>query len=258
MPGAVILGALSSDVASGPQLIPDKLYKIRYHDTDCAANIEIQAYPDATMGRRMYLYGTRVDQVYDLPVFSIVLWTHRQGSIPKSPYERRVGPHVLATWNVINIDVRKLLASDMMKSGGLGIMPLIPLMKGADEALMSEAMRRVKEEAPAEEVGSLALLLTYFIGRRHTKHLAMSIYGRFFMSNIDLLKDSPLYPLLVKDARAEERIEMVRLMLEGRFGPPSDDLVAALQSASEAQLKAVAIHAGTETLAQLCQRLGLK
>ncbi len=61
LPGALVLGPLPTDVASGPQLLPDTLYKVRYYDTDCAANIEIQAYPDDTMPRRMYLYGTRVD-----------------------------------------------------------------------------------------------------------------------------------------------------------------------------------------------------
>jgi len=77
------------------------------------------------------------------------------------------------------------------------------------------------------------------------------------MSNIDLLKESPLYPLLVKDAEKDMRRSTVELVLEGRFGPLSDNLVATLKSASESKLKAVARHAGTETLAQLRKRLGL-
>ncbi len=136
-------------------------------------------------------------------------------------------------------------------------MPLIPLMKGADESVMTEAMRRVKEEAPSEDVGSLALLLTHFITRRHRKDLALSIYRRFFMSNIDLLKDSPLYPILVEDAKAEERIRMLRLTLEGRFGKLGEDMVGALKAADEATLTALAVHAGTDTLEQIRKRLGL-
>jgi hypothetical protein len=257
LPGAVVLGPLPSDVASGPQLLPDTLYKIQYHDLECAANIEIQAYPDETMPRRMYEYGTRIDVLYNLPVFSIVLWVHKSGSIPKSPYERRVGPHVLATWNFINIDVRKLSASAMMESGGLGIVPLIPLMQGANEQLMAEAMRRVKEEAPEEDIGSLALLLTHFIARKHKPELASLIYRRFFMSNIDLLKDSPLYPILTKEARVEGKRESIRDMLEGRFGPVGDDVIQALNKAGEETLKAIAVHAGTDTLEQIRSRLGL-
>lgn len=261
LPGAVVLGPLPTDVASGPQLLPDTLYKIQYYALECAANIEIQAYPDETMPRRMYEYGTRIDLLYNLPVFSIILWVHKKGGIPKSPYERRVGPHLLATWNFINIDVRKLSASAMMESGGLGIVPLIPLMQGADEQLMTEAMRRVKEEAPEEDVGSLALLLTHFISRKHRPELASLIYRRFFMSNIDLLKDSPLYPLLVEDAKIEERLKTLRevalLALEERFGAQGEDIAQALAKANAETLKAVAIHAGTDTLEQIRSRLGL-
>lgn len=81
------------------------------------------------------------------------------------------------------------------------------------------------------------------------------------MSNIDLLKDSPLYPLLVEDAkaeaRAEERIKMLQLTLEGRFGALSADMLEAMKVADEAALTALAVHAGTDTLEQVRSRLGL-
>jgi hypothetical protein len=145
----------------------------------------------------------------------------------------------------------------MMESGGLGIVPLIPLMQGANEQLMTEAMRRVKEEAPEEDVGSLALLLTHFISRKHKPELASLIYRRFFMSNADLLKDSPLYPILVEEAKRDERRATIRLVLEGRLGKLSDDVVEALKAADEATLTTIAVHAGTDTLEQIRSRLGL-
>ena len=81
------------------------------------------------------------------------------------------------------------------------------------------------------------------------------------MSNIDLLKDSPLYPLLVEDAkaeaRAEERIKMLQLTLEGRFGALNKDMLEAMKAADEATLTTIAIHAGTDTLEQIRSRLGL-
>ena len=51
--------------------------------------------------------------------------------------------------------------------------------------------------------------------------------------------------------------EVLLLALEGRFGPLSDDIRAAIQSADEATLTAIAQHAATETLEQLRARLGL-
>ncbi len=257
LPGAVVLGPLPTDVASGPQLLPDTLYKIQYYDLECAANIEIQAYPDETMPRRMYEYGTRIDVLYNLPVFSIVLWVHKTGRIPPSPYERRVGQHVLATWNFINIDVRKLSASAMMESGGLGVLPLMPFMQGANKEILTEAMRRLKEKEAEEDTRSLTLLLVDFISRRHSPGLATSIYERFFMGNIDFMKESPLYPILTKEARVEGKREAILAVLEGRLGKLSDDVVEALKVADEATLTTIAVHAGTDTLEQIRSRLGL-
>lgn len=257
LPGAVCLGPLPTDVASGPQLLPDRLHKIHYYDLDCAVNIEIQAYPDKTMARRMFEYGTRVDTLYDLPVFSVVLWVHKKGGIPQSPYVRRVGPHVLATWSFINIDVRKLSASAMMESGGLGVLPLMPFMQGANKEILTEAMRRLKEKEAEEDTRSLTLLLVDFISRRHSPGLATSIYERFFMGNIDFMKESPLYPILTKEARVEGKREAILAVLEGRLGKLSDDVVEALKVADEATLTTIAVHAGTDTLEQIRSRLGL-
>ncbi len=257
LPGAVCLGPLPTDVASGPQLLPDRLHKIHYYDLDCAVNIEIQAYPDKTMARRMFEYGTRVDTLYDLPVFSVVLWVHKKGGIPQSPYVRRVGPHVLATWSFINIDVRKLSASAMVESGGLGILPLVPFMQGANKEILTEAMRRLKEKEAEEDTRSLTLLLVDFIARRHSASLATSIYERFFMGNIDFMKESPLYPILTKEARVDGEREMAQIALEGRFKTVSEDVLTALKSADEATLRAIVANISTDTLEQIRARLGL-
>lgn len=81
------------------------------------------------------------------------------------------------------------------------------------------------------------------------------------MSTIDLLKDSPLYPLLVEDAKIEERIKTLRevafLGLQAHFGTLDESITQALNKADEETLKAIAVHAGTDTLEQIRSRLGL-
>jgi hypothetical protein len=108
LPGAVVLAPLPTDVAAEPQRILDTLYRIRFHGRECAANVEIQSAIDKTMGQRMFEYGTRVRHLYGLPVFSIVLWVNKHGNPPKSPYEDRVGPYLLATWHFIKVCTRSL------------------------------------------------------------------------------------------------------------------------------------------------------
>ncbi|GEM_PF-3321863 len=77
------------------------------------------------------------------------------------------------------------------------------------------------------------------------------------MGNIDFMKESPLYPILTKEARADERREAIREVLEGRFGPVSDEIIQALKAADEATLKTVTALAGVDTLEQIRARLGL-
>ncbi|HEY7346835.1 MAG TPA: hypothetical protein VH599_00855 [Ktedonobacterales bacterium] len=66
-----------------------------------------------------------------------------------------------------------------------------------------------------------------------------------------------MYPILVKEAKADERIETLRGGLEGRFGALSGEFIQALKAADEATLKGVISHAGTDTLEQIRERLGL-
>ena len=60
-------------------------------------------------------------------------------------------------------------------------------------------------------------------------------------------------------AQGEQRAtqEAARIALEGRFGPLSDDLLAAIQQADTAPLLDLLAHITTETLEQVRARLGL-
>lgn len=83
----------------------------------------------------------------------------------------------------------------------------------------------------------------------------------------ELIQDSELYQLWVQAAEArgrEQGIEQgitnalrdaTRLALDGRFNPLPDDMLQALEQASNAQLRAVLAHVGVETLEQLRARL---
>jgi hypothetical protein len=55
----------------------------------------------------------------------------------------------------------------------------------------------------------------------------------------------------------EGKHQMLREVLEGRFGTLSEDLIAALGTADEATLRAVVMHVGTVSLEQVKARLGL-
>ena len=73
----------------------------------------------------------------------------------------------------------------------------------------------------------------------------------------DLIKESGLADEWIAEGERRMARRMARIALEGRFGPLSDDLLAALQKADEATLRELVGHVSTETPEQVRARLGL-
>jgi hypothetical protein len=73
----------------------------------------------------------------------------------------------------------------------------------------------------------------------------------------DLWKESSLAGALEDRWREEGMGQMLQVVLESRFGPLSNDIVAALRTADEATLRAIGEHIVTDTLEQVRGRLGL-
>lgn len=124
-------------------------------------------------------------------------------------------------------------------------------------------MRRVKEQAPENQIETLGFVMAVFIAEMfHNESLAWAIARRVFMS-IDLFKESPLYQSLVKQAKEEGMAqgiaqgmrEIAQSALESHFGPLSADVLQALSAADEATLKAVV---ASNSLEQVRQHLGLE
>ncbi|HEY7350808.1 MAG TPA: hypothetical protein VH599_21035 [Ktedonobacterales bacterium] len=110
-------------------------------------------------------------------------------------------------------------------------------------------------------------LLQWLLGDvRNDKPLALDLYRRFFMANLDnFVRDNPvLHDVWVEmtekgkvEGRAEGKRETILQVLEGRFGPLSEEMLAALQAADLPRLDHIASYAGTDTLEQVRMRLGL-
>lgn len=268
LPGAEYIAPIAPDVATEPQLVLDTLYRIRLDGVECAVNLEAQAYPTSDMPRRCFEYGARASIVHDLPVFSVVLWLQPKGKAPSSPYEMRVGPHLIGTWHFTGIEVYRLNARDMMKAGSLGLLLLVPFMAGADLPTVEEAALALKDQAPADQVGDLESLLAVFIAHFHGKDVARAIIRRLFMST-EILDQSPLYREWVETAEAKGEAKgkvegesygmrsTIRLVLEGRFGALDTDLLQAIEQATTEQIAAIALHVTADSVTQVRERIGL-
>src|SRR2546423_7862639 len=73
----------------------------------------------------------------------------------------------------------------------------------------------------------------------------------------DLWKESSLAEALADRWREVAMALMLQVVLESRFGPLSEDIVAALRTTDEATLRAIGERIMTDTLDEVRGRLGL-
>lgn len=73
----------------------------------------------------------------------------------------------------------------------------------------------------------------------------------------DLLKYSSVAAALAEEAREQGTRQATIMALQGRFGALPDDLQAAIRQANTSTLEAVLVHIGTDSLAQVRDRLAL-
>ncbi len=260
---ATFLGMYPKELAPAPQLLPDSFLRAGLQKQECLVNVEVQAAIDSNMGRRMYEYGSRASLDSGLSVFSVVLWLFkdRHGRRPPaSPYRMYVGKHLRATWEFNNIELYRLPPDAIMNAGAVGLLPLLPFTQNASTDMIETAMRRVKDEAPAEQVTPLAGRLSLFTSRFYGKDRALEMFRRLFMST-EILQEFPLFRWMMAEAEAKgeargER-ELLRRVLERRFGTLSEDMQQAINLADADALTDLALAAGTESLEQLRARLGL-
>jgi hypothetical protein len=253
------LGTFPTEIAPAPQLVPDKFYRVRVASRECLVNIEVQTDIDSEMDRRMYEYGSRATLDSKLAVFSVILWLNKDKQRhrpPKSPYKLYVGNRLRATWEFENIELYRLPPSAIMNTGAIGLLPLLPFTKDASAKMIENAMRRVKDEAPAALVQPLAALLGVFASRDYGPELALDLFRRLFMST-EILEQFPLFNMMIAEAEARGERKIIQQVLESRFGPLPQDMQAALKAADSAALSALSAGLATESLAQLRARLGL-
>ncbi len=254
---------LSTDLATERQLLPDTLYRAIFEGIPCIINVEFQSEPDDEIPYRLYIYAARAAHQYRLPVISVVIWVFDRGPVPTPPYRMEVGSWFSGLWNYHSIKLYEQSPQALLAAGSPGILPLVPLAKDATIADAEAAMQRLKQEAPPEEAMSLgALLAILFAHRREDKSLARELFERFFMANTDtFIRQNPLlrdvWEQVTAEGEARGMHTILRQVLEGRFGPLSQDIIDAINTRDAAQLSEIAPHAGTDSLEGLRARLGL-
>jgi hypothetical protein len=104
----------------------------------------------------------------------------------------------------------------------------------------------------SELLGALALLA----GLQVPRSAVLTALRRSLMLQ-DIIRESTFAQDLIEEGQHEMAREMARLALQGRYGPLADELVAAVNAADDATLRALVEHLTTDAMSDVRARLGL-
>jgi len=224
-------------------------------------HIELQTEADDAMGGRIADYMIRLWRRDHLPVRSMVIFLRPATKLPSSPF---VIPWRGQTSLSCAFDVVKLWevsAERVLQTTYYDLWPLASLMAGAsvERAVAIAEQIAVAPLTQAERGELTGLLVVVSEVRLRRREVLEALRSNPIID--ELVRQSSLFELAKEEGKLEGKLEggraMVRVFLQGRFGAPHDDLIAALDAADEAMLHEIGMHAATESLEQLRARLGL-
>jgi predicted transposase YdaD len=131
----------------------DFLCKAVRNGEEVAINIEFQREQDETMGKRMWEYNCVTSYLTRLPVYSCVIYLWEDTNIVEPPYVvKLVDGKVIHIFYYDNIFLWKVSPETLQQKGLEGLLPLLPLTKGAKKTRdriigeMIEGLRAANKE----------------------------------------------------------------------------------------------------------------
>jgi hypothetical protein len=176
----------------------DFLCKAIRNDEEIVVHVEFQRHHDYAMRRRMWEYNCVTDYLTGLPVCSFVLYLRKDDYIVEPPYKRILSDgEVIHAFNYKNIFVWEVPPEELKRPGLEGMLPLLPLAKGADEARDSTVGDMIEGLRAAGKEDMLALGYA-FAGLVYEKEDDRQWLKRRFAMFHDMLEESWSYREMVE------------------------------------------------------------
>lgn len=135
----------------------DFLCKAKLDGQDVAAHGEFQRRHHKNMQRRMWEYNCITDYLTGLPVHSFAIYLRKDEHIVEPIYKRSSGGKDIHNFSYTNICMWETPPEKLLLPGLEGMLPLLPLTKGADQARddIVDIMINKLREAHKEDVIAL-------------------------------------------------------------------------------------------------------
>ncbi len=111
----------------------DFMCKVERNGETFILHVEFQKSSDATMGERTWEYNCSATMLEKLPVYSFVIYLTKGGTIDQPPFRKGLeGGEQIHTFHYQNIFLWEMPPEVLMQEGLEGLLPLLPLTKGAE------------------------------------------------------------------------------------------------------------------------------
>jgi len=162
---------------------------------------EVQLRPDPRMPRRLRAYTALAEEKYDLLVYPIVfhlLPPGREQETAKVYHSELLG--LIAHQDFVVIKAWELEAGEIVQQGNLALLPFIPLMRGADEAVIRRGAERLRAAPEGEQLETLLGLFASFV-------LDIETIQQLVRWDMNVLRESPWYQEILAEGLTQGRAE---------------------------------------------------
>ncbi len=200
----------------------DGLLQVSLDGKAFLAHFEFQSSYDRHIGERLLEYNVLASRQYDyLPVYSCVIYLKNQSEVPISPLIRGLptGEEVVR-FHYRSIELGKIIAGELLQTGLVGLLPLLPLTKdGARREVVEEMISGLISAEKTE-----SLWIGYALASRVLKDDLKWLKRRFAMLE-DILRDTPVYQEVlaegveqgIKEGKLEAQRQTLLDIVQERF-----------------------------------------
>ncbi len=256
-PGAQLVRQLREKLKEW-KLEVDALFEITLESgIPILVHYEFQTYNDPEMAKRLLRYNVLIWSEYNLPVCSCVIHVLGDGHLPTSPFQLEIDPtRPIFRFHFDVLELGELSPEELMQTGQPNLFPLLPFTRGGASREVVETVFEELVQSGKTNLLSVAQTLASLAFGRAKNDTDQEWLLRRYRQMFDIIKDTPVYREMVRDAREEGWEEGLKEgreegLKEGREEGLKEGLEKGLEKGIEEGRKQGQVEALEQTLIDL-------
>jgi predicted transposase YdaD len=212
IPGAIYVERVSLEIKLTPELQArmemrtrniDILYKVIINGKEALLHIEFQKTVRSNMAKRVWEYNVMASLMYEIPVYSVVIYLTATGNVPASPLEWGLDEfEKIHIFRFRNIKLAEIDLEEFIRTGLLGVLPMCILTRdGRAHEKAAELFTRLKDR---RDLLTLALTLASMV---YTTNEDLDWLRKQVEMMEDMITDTWFYQHILNRGRDEGRAE---------------------------------------------------